>query len=235
MNWQLSPAEWNALWLSLRVSMLATAVSFPFAMALAYWLARSKSAGKWLVEVAVNLPLVLPPVVTGYVLLLLLGVRGPLGGWLFRNFGVRIAFDWKGAAIASAVMAFPLMVRAMRVAFAGVDHRYEEASRTLGVGWWGTFVRVTLPLAKHGLWAGAILGFARSLGEFGATVMLAGNTPGVTQTAPLYIYESASVPGGLQASGRMVIVLAILAALAVGFSEWAQRTRPSDGAGEGGA
>lgn len=219
----MSPAEWNALALSLRVALVATCTTLPIAIALAYWLARTEFRGKWLIEAVVSLPIVLPPVVTGYLLLVLFGRNGPLGGMLESTLGIRVVFDWKGAAIASAVMGFPLMVRAIRVAFTSVDRRLEDASRTLGVGPWGTFFRVTLPLAKHGVWAGTLLGFARSLGEFGATIMIAGNIPGRTQTAPLYIYQAVSAPGGMEASARMVVLLALLAALAVGISEWAQR------------
>lgn len=221
--WQLSPAEWNALALSLRVAVVATCATLPIAIALAYWLARTDFSGKWVIEALVSLPIVLPPVVTGYALLVLFGRNGLLGRLIESTLGLRLVFDWKGAAIASAVMGFPLMVRAIRVAFTSVDRRLEDASRTLGVGPWGTFLRVTLPLAKHGVWAGALLGFARSLGEFGATVMIAGNIPGRTQTAPLYIYQTVSAPGGMEASARMVVLLALLAAVAVGVSEWAQR------------
>jgi molybdate transport system permease protein len=221
----MSAAEWSALALSLRVAVVATCVTLPIAIGLAYWLARSEFAGKWLIESVVSLPIVLPPVVTGYLLLVLFGRHGVLGSLIESTFGLRLVFDWKGAAIASAVMGFPLMVRAIRVAFTSVDRRLEEASRTLGIGPWGTFLHVTLPLAKHGVWAGALLGFARSLGEFGATVMIAGNIPGRTQTAPLYIYQTVSAPGGMEASARMVVLLALLAAVAVGVSEWAQRNK----------
>ncbi|MCI0639490.1 MAG: molybdate ABC transporter permease subunit [Gemmataceae bacterium] len=225
MDDALTPAEWSAVWLSLKVALTATVLSLPAAIGLGYWLARRDFWGKALVETFLSLPLVLPPVVTGYLLLVLFGRRGLLGQYLDEWFGFHLVFTWKGAALAAAVMAFPLMVRAIRVAFADQDVRLEQAARTLGAGRWETFFRIALPLARRGVLAGAVLGFARSLGEFGATVMIAGNLPGETQTIPLLIYTEANAPGGIEASARLV-VLAILIALAALFAaEWLERTQ----------
>lgn len=182
--WHLSAEEWTALGLSLQVAVVATLAGLPLAIAIGYLLARHDFVGKSAVETIVYLPLVLPPVVTGYLLLVAFGQRGVLGRWLAAWFGVRLVFDWKGAALASAVMALPLMVRTIRLAIAEVDVRLEQAARTLGAGPLETLRRVTLPLARRGLIAGAVLGFARSMGEFGATIMIAGNIPGETQTSP---------------------------------------------------
>jgi len=224
----LTPGEWAAARLSLLVALVATLASLPLGIALGYLLARRDFRGKGLVETCLSLPLVLPPVVTGYLLLLLLGRRGWVGRYLDQWFGVSITFTWKGAALASAVMAFPLMVRSIRVAFAGVDRRLELVARTLGAGRLETFFRISLPLARRGVVAGAVLAFARSLGEFGATVMLAGNIPGETQTISLYIYSQANSPGGLEQSGRLVIVSVLLAAGALGIAEWLERGRARD-------
>ena len=219
MEGLLTPAEWSAFRLSLLVAAAATLASLPFGVALGYLLARRAFPGKAAVETAVNLPLVLPPVVTGYLLLVLLGRRGPLGALLHDWFGVSVVFTWQGAAAASAVMAFPLLVRAVRLAFAGADPRLEQAARTLGAGRLRTFFRVSLPLARRGVIAGAVLAFARSLGEFGATVMIAGNIPGETQTIPLYIYSQLNAPGGLERSGRLVVASVVIAAAALIASE----------------
>jgi molybdate transport system permease protein len=219
----LTAAEWSAVRLSLQVALTATLLSLPLGIVLGRLLARSRFPGKILVETVINLPLVLPPVVTGYFLLVVFGRRGLLGRWLEESIGLQIAFTWKGAALASAVMAFPLLVRAIRLAFAGVDMRLEEAARTLGAGPLETFWRISLPLARRGVIAGAVLAFARSLGEFGATLMLAGNTPYQTQTLPLYIYEQASTPGGLEQSARLVVVAFVLAAGALAVAEWLER------------
>jgi molybdate transport system permease protein len=221
----LTPVEWEALHLSLRVALTATAVSLPAGVALGYLLARRQFWGKALVETLLNLPLVMPPVVTGYLLLVLLGRKGLLGQYLDRWFGVSLAFTWQGAALASAVMAFPLMVRAVRVAFAAVDPRLEQAARTLGAGRYETFFRVSLPLARRGVIAGAVLAFARGLGEFGATIMLAGNIPGQTQTIPLLIHSQSASPGGLEASARLVVASVLIAAAALVVAEWLERGR----------
>lgn len=224
-DWLLTSGEWDAVRLSVQVAVTATAVSLPFGIAFGFLLARRRFFGKRLVETLVNLPLVLPPVVTGYLLLVLLGKRGALGKYLHDWFGIHVVFTWEGAALASAVMAFPLMVRAIRVAFAEVDIRLEGAARTLGAGPWETFRRVSLPLARRGIVAGALLAFARGIGEFGATIMIAGNIPGETQTIPLLIYTQANSPGGIEASARLVIACIVIAVAALGISEYLERRK----------
>jgi molybdate transport system permease protein len=224
-EWQLTPEEWSAVWLSLKVALTATIVSLPFGIGMGYLLARRQFWGKSLVETFLSLPLVLPPVVTGYLLLVLLGRRGWIGFYLDEWFGVHLVFTWKAAALASAVMAFPLMVRSIRVAFAEVDQRLEMAARTLGAGRLETFARISLPLARRGILAGAVIAFARSIGEFGATVMIAGNLPGETQTIPLYIYTQANSPGGIEQSARLVVACVIIAVVALGISEFLERKR----------
>jgi molybdate transport system permease protein len=226
----LTAEEWEAVRLSLLVATTATLASLPFGIALGRLLARRAFWGKSLVETLVNLPLVLPPVVTGYLLLVLLGRKGLIGQYLDEWFGLVIAFNWKGAALASAVMAFPLMVRSIRLSFSGVDERLEQAARTLGAGRWETFFRVSLPLARRGIIAGGVMAFARCLGEFGATIMLAGNVPGETQTMSLYVYSQASAPGGMEQSQRLVIVAVLIAALALVLSEWLERSSTRRGA-----
>lgn len=223
--WGLSAAEWTALRLSLQVAVVATLSGLPLAIAIGYLLARQDFYGKSLVETVVYLPLVMPPVVTGYLLLVAFGQRGVLGSWLAAWFGLRLVFDWKGAALASAVMAMPLMVRTIRLAIAEVDVRLEQAARTLGAGPLETLLRVTLPLARRGLIAGSVLGFARSLGEFGATVMIAGNIPGETQTVPLYIYSALNEPGGIEQSLRLVLLSVLVSAGALAASERLERSR----------
>jgi molybdate transport system permease protein len=190
-----APADYDAIRLSAKVAVAATVVSLPFGFAVAYALNYRTFRGKLLLEVAVNLPLTLPPVVVGYVLLLLLGKNGWLGR-LLEPAGVRLIFTWKAAAIASAVVGFPLLVRSIRVGMEGIDERLIQASRTLGARWYDTLFTVIVPLSSRGVMAGSSLMFARSLGEFGATIIVAGNIPGVTQTIPLAIYDYASSPGG---------------------------------------
>ena len=221
----LTPAEWSAVILSLQVSLTATIVSLPFGVALGYFLARKQFWGKSLVETTLSLPLVLPPVVTGYLLLVLLGRRGWVGSFLDEWFDLRFVFSWKGAAVAAAVMSFPLMVRAIRLAFSGVDSRLEGAARTLGATRWETFFRISLPLARRGIIAGAVLSFARALGEFGATVMLAGNIAGETQTIPLYIYNQSYAPGGMEESVRLVVAAIVIAAAALFIAEYLERSQ----------
>jgi len=223
----LTPAEWQAVRLSLLVALTAVTASLPVALALAWLLARRSFRGKWLVETLVNLPLVLPPVVTGYLLLILFGRRGMLGGILEQWLGIRLVFDWKGAALASAVMAFPLMIRALRLAFEGVDPRLERIARTLGAGRADVFFSVTLRLARHGLLAACVLAFARSLGEFGATIMIAGNIPGETRTIPLEIFNRMESPGGARSIVPLVILAVALSAAALAASEYLQRRRPA--------
>jgi molybdate transport system permease protein len=219
----LSAGEWQAVRLSVLVALTATFASLPFGIALGHLLARRSFPGKSVIETVLSLPLVLPPVVTGYLLLVAFGQRGWIGQVLAGWFGLRVVFDWKGAALASAVMAFPLMVRAMRVAFAGVDERLEQAARTLGAGRIETFCRITLPLARRGVISGATLAFARSMGEFGATIMIAGNIPGQTQTIPLYIYTLLNAPGGMENSTALVVVSILIAAAALIVAEWLER------------
>ena len=220
----LGPAEWAAVWLSLQVALVATLASLPPALWVAHLLARRSFPGKQLVNALVHLPLVLPPVVTGYLLLVTFGTQGPVGGWLDDTFGVTFAFRWTGAALAAAVMAFPLMVRAMRLAVEAVDAGLEEAAATLGASRARVFVTVTLPLVMPGVLAGAVLGFAKALGEFGATITFVAAIPGQTQTIPSAIYGLLQVPG--QERG-VVALVAIAIAFAVGallLSEWlAQR------------
>jgi molybdate transport system permease protein len=219
----LTAEEWSAVCLSLLVAGTATAVSLPFGLALGYLLARRQFFGKSLVETVIHLPLVLPPVVTGYLLLVALGKQGWIGRYLDQWFGVSLVFTWEGAALASAVMAFPLMVRAIRLAFSEVDVRLEQAARTLGAGRFDTFLTVSLPLARRGIIIGGVLAFARSLGEFGATIMIAGSIPDETRTIPLYIYSLVKSPGGAERSVRLVVVSILIAVLALGVAEYLDR------------
>ncbi|OAI44929.1 molybdate ABC transporter permease [Planctomycetaceae bacterium SCGC AG-212-F19] len=219
----LTTGEWTAVRLSVQVALTATLLSLPFGILLGYLLARRQFRGKSVVETALSLPLVLPPVVTGYLLLVVFGRRGPIGQYLEQWFGVSVVFTWKGAALASAVMAFPLMVRAIRLAFADVDLRLEQAARTLGAGWVETFLRISLPLARRGVIAGGVLAFARSIGEFGATIMIAGNIPDETQTIPVYIYTLINAPGGMEQSWRLVVVSIVIAAAALVVAEFLDR------------
>jgi molybdate transport system permease protein len=220
--WSLTADEWLALRLSFKVAVCAVLASLPVATAVGYLLARWQGRGKWLVELAVNLPLVLPPVVTGVLLLTLFAPVGPVGGALERWFGVRIVLTWVGAAIAAAVVSFPLMVRALRLAFQAVDPRLEMAARSLGASRAGAFWSVTLPLARSGILAGCVLAFARSLGEFGATIMVAGNIVGETQTIALAVYSDWN-RGAESAVWRLVGISVALAAVALAASEWLER------------
>ena len=216
----------DALFLSLRVAFWAIACSLPLGIAAAYVLARCEFPGKSLLDVIIHLPLVVPPVVVGYLLLVLLGRQGPLGGWLYEVFGITVAFTWKGAAIAAAVMAFPLVVRAIRLSMEAVDHRLESAARTLGAGPLNVFFTVTLPLAGSGIVAGAILGFARSLGEFGATITFVSNIPGETQTLPIALYSFTQIPDAEAAVLRLVLISVALAfAALIGSEILARRLR----------
>jgi molybdate transport system permease protein len=224
-DWQLTSGEWSAIWLSLKVAVTATAISLPFGIGLGYVLARWQFWCKSLVETFVSVPLVVRPVVTGYLLLILLGRRGWIGSLLDEWLGVHLVFTWKAAALASAVMAFPLMVRSIRVAFVEIDQRLEMAARTLGAGSWETFAKISLPLARRGILAGAVLAFARGIGEFGATVMVAGNLPGETQTIPLFIYTQANSPGGIEQSARLVVACILIAVVALGLSEFLERRK----------
>jgi len=203
---QLSPTDYDAIRLSLQVAFAATLLSLPFGFAVAYLITFVKFRGKMLVEVLVNLPLTLPPVVVGYFLLLLLGKHGWLGS-LLDTAGIRLIFTLKAAVIASAVVGFPLLVRSLRIGMEGIDPQLINASRTLGAPWYDALATVILPLSLPGLFAGSSLMFARSLGEFGATIIVAGNIPGVTQTIPLAIYEYASSPS----SETMALALCLVA------------------------
>lgn len=218
-----SPAELEALRVSLVVAFTAVAISLPAGILVGWLLARRQFFGKTAVETLINLPLVMPPVVTGYLLLVLFGRHGWLGSLLDRWLGIRFVFDWKGAALAAAVVSFPLMVRSIRLAFSAVDVRLEQAARTLGAGRLDAFLSVSLPLARNGVIAGCVLAFARSLGEFGATVMIAGNIAGRTRTMPLFIYNELEAPGGLERSMGLVIVSIAVAAGALVLGEVLER------------
>lgn len=212
-----------AVRLSLQVAVVATLLLLPPGIALAWWLARSRSRWRPLVESAVNLPLVLPPVVVGYVLLIMLGRRGWLGSWLHDHLGIEIAFTWWAAAIASAVMGLPLLVRSARLGIESVDRDLERAAANAGAGPWSVFRRVTLPLAMPGVLAGGVLAFARSLGEFGATIVVAGNLPGETRTLALAIWTETRTPGG---DDVLVVLVGLSVALAIGatvVSGWSAR------------
>ena len=220
----LTPEDWRAVALSLRVSFWATLVSLPLGIAVAYVLARYRFWGRQLLNGLVHLPLILPPVVTGYLLLLSFGRKGAVGAFLDQAFGLVFAFRWTGAALAAAVMAFPLMVRAIRMAIEAVDPRLEAAAGTLGASRAWVFVTVTLPLILPGIVAGAILGFAKAMGEFGATITFVANIPGQTQTMPSAIYAYLQVPGGDEAAFRLVLVAIAIAMLALLLSEWVGRS-----------
>ncbi|MBI3446269.1 MAG: molybdate ABC transporter permease subunit [Magnetospirillum sp.] len=219
----LTPLEIEALRLSLLVSFWAVAGSLPLGLGCAWVLARLDFPGKTLVDGIIHLPLVLPPVVVGYGLLVLLGRRGIVGSWLFDWFGITLAFTWKGAAIASAVVAFPLMVRAIRLAMEGVDRGLEQAARTLGCGPIRTFWSVTLPMMLPGILTGVILGFARSLSEFGATITFVSNIPGETRTLPIALYALTQVPGGDEAALRLCVISVLVAFAALLASEFLAR------------
>jgi len=216
---QLTDAEWQAIALSLRVALVSVAGSLPLGVAMAWLLARRQFPGKLLLDGLVHLPLVVPPVVVGYGLLVLLGRRGPIGGWLHDELGITLIFTWKGAALASAVMGFPLMVRAIRLSLEAVDRRLEAAARTLGAGPFDVFLSVTLPLALPGVLVGSVLAFARGLGEFGATIIFVGNIPGETRTIPIAIYTATQEPGGDIAALRLSIVALLLSLIALVASE----------------
>ena len=219
MNLGLTHEEWGIVALSLKVSVVAVLLTLPPAYLLAWLLARRRFPGRILLDALVHLPLVLPPVVTGWVLLLLFGRNGPLGGWLEAQFGLTLVFRWTGAALAAAVMALPLMVRAMRLSIEAVDRRLVDAARTLGARPWRAFLTITLPLSAPGIAAGAMLGFARSLGEFGATITFASNIAGQTRTLPLAIYSGLQLPGGEALVTRLSIVSVVLSVAALVISE----------------
>jgi molybdate transport system permease protein len=211
----LTPEEWVAIKLSLRVAAVATAASLPVGILIALVLARGRFWGRGLLNALVLVPLVLPPVVTGYLLLLAFGRNGPLGRWFEQQLGIVFAFRWTGAALACAVMAFPLMVRAIRLSIEAVDRKLEQAASTLGANRFFVFATVTLPLIIPGLVAGAILAFARSMGEFGATITFVSNIPGETQTLPTLIYTFTQVPGGDPAALRLTVISLAISLAAV--------------------
>ena len=223
MSDAVSSAEWAIVLLSLKVGLVAVLLTLPVAYALAWLLARRRFPGRMLLDVAVHLPLVLPPVVTGWLLLLVFGRTGPVGSWLEKTFGISLVFDWKGAALAVAVMALPLMVRAMRQSIEAVDRRLLGAARTLGASPWRAFLTITLPLSLPGVAVGALLGFARSLGEFGATITFASNIAGETRTLPLAIYSGLQVPDGEGAVARLAVISIVLSVGALLASEWMVR------------
>jgi molybdate transport system permease protein len=220
---ELSPQEWTAVALSLRIAVVSTLIALPFGIAIAFVLARKDFWGKSLLDAVVHLPLVLPPVVTGYLLLITFGRRAPVGAFLADHFGIVFSFRWTGAALACGVMAFPLMVRAMRLSIEAIDRRLEDAAHTLGANRAWTFATVTLPLALPGIIAGIMLSFARALGEFGATITFVSNIPGETQTISAAIYMLTQVPGGDQAALQLVIVSIVISLGALMASEWFAR------------
>jgi molybdate transport system permease protein len=219
----LTAAEWQAVRLTVLVAIVAIGATLPFAVALGWLLAKRDFRGKFLVETLVNLPLVLPPVVTGYLLLVVFGRQSPLGAFLENAFGMRFIFDWKGAAAASGVVSFPLLLRPIRLAFSAIDDRLIQAARTLGASPLDAFWSVSLPLARPGILSGSMLGLARSTGEFGATIMLAGNIPGLTQTVPLMIYSQLETPGGMVRSVPLVVASVVIAAASIFFGEFFER------------
>ena len=215
----LTDEELQAIRLSLRVAFWSVTCSLPLGLLIAWLLARRSFPGKVLLDGLVHLPLVVPPVVVGFILLILFGRRGPIGGWLYDTLGITIIFTWQGAALAAAVVGFPLMVRAMRLSLEAVDRRLEAAARTLGARPFDVFITVTLPLMAPGILAGAILAFARGLGEFGATITFVSNIPGQTRTIPMAIYTYTQVPDGDVAAFRLSIVSVLLALIALVASE----------------
>ncbi len=219
----LSPDEWTAIRLSIRIAIVATVVALPFGIAVAWVLARKQFWGKSLLDGIVHLPLVLPPVVTGYLLLISFGRRGPIGAFLDEYFGIVFSFRWTGAVLACGVMAFPLLVRAIRLSFEAIDRRLEDAASTLGASPMRSFATVTLPLALPGVIAGMVLCFAKALGEFGATITFVSNIPGETQTISAAIYTLTQVPGGDAAAFRLVVVAVVISLAALVASEWFAR------------
>jgi molybdate transport system permease protein len=216
----ISPTEWTAILLSLRVATVATLVATPLGIAVAWLLARREFWGKALLDAAIHLPLVLPPVVTGYLLLLTFGRHGAVGAWLADHLGLVLAFRWTGAALACGIMGFPLLVRPIRLSIEAVDRRLEQAAATLGAAPWKVFLTVTLPLALSGVLAGMVLGFAKALGEFGATITFVSNIPGETQTISSAIYALIQTPDGDAAAMRLVIVSVLMSMVALVASEW---------------
>lgn len=223
----LSADEIGIILLSLKVALASVAFSLPVATGVAYVLARYEFAGKTLLDAFIHLPLVLPPVVVGFALLVLFGRHGPIGSFLADTFGIVFAFRWTGAALAAAIMGFPLMVRAIRLSFAAIDRRLETVARTLGGSRIGVFFSVTVPLALPGIVTGVVLSFARSLGEFGATITFVSNIPGETQTIPLAIYTYTQTPSGDLQALRLSVIAVVLSFAALVAAEWIARRRPT--------
>src|SRR5215475_5103063 len=221
-----SASDLGIILLSLKVAVVSVAFSLPVAIGVAYVLARYEFPGKTLLDALVHLPLVLPPVVVGFALLVLFGRHGVLGEWLGDWFGIVFAFRWTGAALAAAIMGFPLMVRAIRLSFDAIDRRLETVARTLGSSPLRVFLTVTLPLSLPGIVTGLVLAFARSLGEFGATITFVSNIPGETQTLPLAIYTYTQIPGGDAQAWRMSAMAVILSVAALMAAEWIARRKP---------
>ena len=219
----MTAETWGIVLLSLKVSGVAVGLCLPFAFALAWVLARERFPGRILLDALVHLPLVLPPVVTGWLLLLAFGPAGPLGHWFEQVLGVTFLFRWTGAALAAAIMALPLMVRAIRLSIEAVDRRLEDAARTLGAGRWHVFRTISLPLSLPGILAGLVLGFARSIGEFGATITFVSNIPGETRTLPLAIYSALQAPGMENTVTRLAVISVLLSLAALVASEMLAR------------
>jgi len=219
----LTPDEWTAVFLSLRIAIVATACALPFGVAIGWLLARKNFWGKIVVDGLIYLPLVLPPVVTGYLLLISFGRKGLIGAFLADHFGIVFSFRWTGAALSCGVMGFPLMVRPIRLALEAIDRRLEDAAGTLGANPFLVFLTVTLPLALPGIIAGAVMCFARALGEFGATITFVSNIPGETQTISAAIYTLLQIPGGETPAGMLVLIAIAIALGALIASEWFAR------------
>ena len=219
----LSPADWTAVALTIRISIVATLCALPFGISVGWLLARREFWGKSVLDGLVHLPLVMPPVVTGYLLLISFGRRAPVGAFLYDHFGIVFAFRWTGAALACGIMGFPLMVRPIRLALETIDRKLEAAASTLGANRGFVFLTITLPLALPGIIAGIVLCFARALGEFGATITFVSNIPGETQTISAAIYTLTQIPGSDAAAGRLVLISIALAFAALFASEWLSR------------
>lgn len=216
---EFTQAEWIALALSLKVAATGVLVSLPFGFGIAWALARTSFPGKLLIDGLVHLPLVVPPVATGYLLLVSFGTNGPIGSWLLSQFGIRLVFTWHGAALVAAIMGFPLMVRALRLSIEAIDTGLIQTARSLGASPVRVFATIILPLVSPGLIAGCLLAFSRALGEFGATIAFVGNIPGETQTLPLALYSALQTPGGEQMGYRLVMLSVLLAIVTLAASE----------------
>ena len=223
MDFILTPPESEALLLSLRISAVAVFAALPFAFAAALLLARMRFPGKVLVDGLIHIPLVLPPVAIGFLLLIAFGTRGPLGGWLLHTLGIRFVFSWTGAALAAAIITFPFQVRAIRLSLEAIDPGLTAAAETLGAAWWDRLINVTLPLALPGIAAGIVTAFAASLGEFGAIITFVSNIPGETRTLPLAIYSALQEPGGETEALRLSLLSIALALIFMTLAELAQR------------